>query len=35
MAKVSKWETIDNVVRLVIYLAVIYLILKIFQVRVP
>jgi hypothetical protein len=32
MARVNKWEVIDNAVRAVIYLAIIYLFLKFFKV---
>lgn len=35
VAKVDKWEVIDRVVRVVLYLLVIYLIWKIFHVPIP
>jgi hypothetical protein len=35
MARVNKWEVIDRIVRLVVYLIIIYFIWKLFNIPFP
>lgn len=35
MARVSKWEVLDRAMRIIVYLAIIYVLFKLFQIPFP